>query len=138
HEGGRAFDHRALRERTRVGDPGTRVGGVAGRSRGPDAGAAGVAGPLAGLAGGDTAVEGHRPMTSGTTLRRVTSLAFQKMNHTALVVDPRTRSVHLLNPTATRVWDLLEAPHTVEQLVTILGQEYDATEELLRGEVAPV
>jgi hypothetical protein len=75
-------------------------------------------------------------MTSGTTLRRVTSLPFQKMNHEALVVDPRTRSVHLLNPTATRVWDLLEAPHTVEQLVTILGQEYDATEELLRGEVA--
>lgn len=75
-------------------------------------------------------------MTGGTTLRRVTSLPFQKMNHEALVVDPRTRSVHLLNPTATRVWDLLEAPRTVDQLVSILGQEYDAAEEILRAEVA--
>ena len=74
-------------------------------------------------------------MTVGGRLRRVTSLPFQKMNHEALVVDPRTRSVHLLNPTATRVWDLLEAPHTAEQLVTILGQEFDAAEEILRAEL---
>jgi hypothetical protein len=52
------------------------------------------------------------------------------------VVDPRTRSVHLLNPTATRVWDLLEVSHTAEQLVAILGQEFDAPEEVLRAELA--
>ena len=75
-------------------------------------------------------------MNSETSLRRVTSLPFQKMNHEALVVDPRTRSVHLLNPTATRVWDLLEAPRTVEQLVAILGQEFDAPEDVLRTELA--
>ena len=74
-------------------------------------------------------------MNAASTLRRVTSLPFQKMNQEALVVDPRTRSVHLLNPTATRVWDLLEAPHTVEQLVTILGQEYEAADEVLRVEL---
>jgi hypothetical protein len=74
-------------------------------------------------------------MSGGVSLRRVTSLPFQKMNHEALVVDPRTRSVHLLNPTATRVWDLLEAPHTAEQLATILGREFDAPDEVLRAEL---
>jgi hypothetical protein len=75
-------------------------------------------------------------MKGETNLRRVTSLPFQKMNHEALVVDPRTRSVHLLNPTATRIWDLLEAPRTVEELVAILGQEFDAPEDVLRTELA--
>lgn len=74
-------------------------------------------------------------MNGAVSLRRVTSLPFQKMNHEALVVDPRTRSVHLLNPTATRVWDLLEAPHTVEELVTILGQEFEVTDAILRAEL---
>lgn len=69
-------------------------------------------------------------------LRRVSSLPFQKMNDEALVVDPRTREVHLLNATATRIWDLLELPRTGDELVAALAEEFDAPAEVLRADLA--
>jgi hypothetical protein len=74
-------------------------------------------------------------MLNATSLRRVSSLPYQKLNEEVLVVDPRTREVHLLNATATRIWDLLEKPHTAEQLVAILTDEFEATPEALRADV---
>ena len=71
----------------------------------------------------------------GTVLRRVSSLPFQKMNDEVLVVDPRTREVHLLNPTATRIWDLLERPSTPAQVLAILSDEFDAPVEALRADL---
>lgn len=68
-------------------------------------------------------------------LRRVSSLPFQKMNDEVLVVDPRTREVHLLNATATRIWDLLERPRTREELVAALAEEFDAPAEVLRADL---
>ena len=75
-------------------------------------------------------------MTHGPLLRRVSSLPFQKMNDEVLVVDPRTREVHLLNVTATRIWDLLESPRTSEEISTALAEEFDAPAEVLRADVA--
>ena len=74
-------------------------------------------------------------MISERALRRVSSLPFQKMKDEALVVDPRTREVHLLNATATRVWDLLETPHTPSELVAALAGEFEAPPEALRSDV---
>lgn len=70
-----------------------------------------------------------------TTMRRVSSLPFQKLNDEVLVVDPRTREVHLLNVTATRIWDLLENPRTADELLVLLSQEFDGSPELMRAEV---
>jgi PqqD family protein of HPr-rel-A system len=70
-----------------------------------------------------------------TALRRVSSLPFQKLHEEVLVVDPRTRQVHLLNTTATRIWDLLETPHTPDELLAVLTEEFDAPPELLKGDV---
>jgi PqqD family protein of HPr-rel-A system len=58
------------------------------------------------------------------------------MNDEVLVVDPRTREVHLLNVTATRIWDLLEAPRTSDEIATALAEEFDAPAEVLRADVA--
>lgn len=68
-------------------------------------------------------------------LRRVSSLPFQKMNNEVLVVDPRTREVHLLNATATRIWDLLEDALTADQVLAALTEEFDATPESMRADV---
>lgn len=73
--------------------------------------------------------------TNETPLRRVSTLPHQKLNDEVLVVDPRTREVHLLNPTATRIWDLLETPHTPDELVAILTAEFDASPEQLRADL---
>lgn len=68
-------------------------------------------------------------------VRRVSSLPFQKMDDEVLVVDPRTREVHLLNVTATRIWELLETPRTAAELALALEHEFDAPAEVLRADV---
>lgn len=73
---------------------------------------------------------------SAVPLRRVSSLPFQKMNDEVLVVDPRTREVHLLNATATRIWELLATPRTSEELAAALAEEFDAPEAVLRADLA--
>jgi hypothetical protein len=74
-------------------------------------------------------------MSEDSAIRRIGSLPFQKMNEETLVVDPKTREVHLLNATASRVWELLARPHTIRDLVGSLGREFDAPEETLRADV---
>jgi hypothetical protein len=77
-------------------------------------------------------------MSTGVSPRwsRDGGLPFQRLNEDTIVVDPRRREVHLLNETAARVWELLEAPRTLEELVTSLADEYDAPLEELRPAVS--
>ena len=74
-------------------------------------------------------------MKDHSAVRRVGSLPFQRMNEETLVVDPKTREVHLLNATASRVWELLARPQTVAELVGELGREFEAPEDTLRADV---
>jgi len=74
-------------------------------------------------------------MIEDSAIRRIGSLPFQKMNEETLVVDPKTREVHLLNATASRVWELLARPQTMADLVGSLGREFDAPEETLRADL---
>jgi PqqD family protein of HPr-rel-A system len=71
-----------------------------------------------------------------TSLRRDPTLPFQRMDEDAIVVDPRTREVHLLNETAARIWELLETPSSVDELAAALAEEYEGpSPEALRREV---
>lgn len=75
------------------------------------------------------------------TYKRDPGLPFQTLEEETIVVDPKTREVHLLNDTAARVWELLASAQSVDELTLALGEEYDApadelrsgVEELLRG-----
>lgn len=58
-------------------------------------------------------------------VQRVEGLPFQKLGEQVLVVVPKTREVHLLNETASRLWDLLERPSTVPALLDTLSAEYE-------------
>jgi PqqD family protein of HPr-rel-A system len=69
------------------------------------------------------------------TYRRDPGLPFQKLEEETIVVDPRTREVHLLNDTAARVWELLASSSTLDELTEALAEEYDATPETLRAGV---
>ena len=62
---------------------------------------------------------------SGAAWRRDPGLPHQRLEEDTIVVDPRRREVHLLNETATRVWELLASPHSLAQLVSVLVDEYD-------------
>ncbi|HSZ83875.1 MAG TPA: HPr-rel-A system PqqD family peptide chaperone [Polyangia bacterium] len=73
---------------------------------------------------------------SETTWRRDPALPYQRMDEEAIVVDPRTRQVHLLNETAARIWELLATASSVDDLVATLADEYEgASPDALRAEV---
>jgi PqqD family protein of HPr-rel-A system len=69
------------------------------------------------------------------TYKRDPGLPFQTLEEETIVVDPRTREVHLLNETAARVWELLASPCSLEDLTEALAEEYDAAPEALRAGV---
>jgi hypothetical protein len=75
-------------------------------------------------------------MAKVTTVRRDLELPYQRLEEETIVVDPRTRQVHLLNDTAARVWELLATPQSIEALVAVLGDEYDAPAGELNAAVA--
>ncbi|HTB60330.1 MAG TPA: HPr-rel-A system PqqD family peptide chaperone [Polyangia bacterium] len=69
------------------------------------------------------------------TYKRDPGLPFQKLEEETIVVDPRTREVHLLNETAARVWELLASPCSLDDLTEALAEEYEATSEAMRAGV---
>jgi PqqD family protein of HPr-rel-A system len=69
------------------------------------------------------------------TYRRDPGLPFQTLEEETIVVDPKTREVHLLNDTAARIWELLASAQSVDALTAALGEEYDAPAEELRASV---
>jgi PqqD family protein of HPr-rel-A system len=66
---------------------------------------------------------------------RDAALPFQRMEEEAIVVDPRTREVHLFNGTAARIWELLATPRSIDEVCGALIDEFDAEPEALRREV---
>jgi PqqD family protein of HPr-rel-A system len=74
--------------------------------------------------------------TKSTSWRRDPALPFQRMDEEAIVVDPRSREVHLLNETAARIWELLATASSIDDLVATLADEYEgASMDALRAEV---
>jgi hypothetical protein len=74
-------------------------------------------------------------MNAATSWARDPGLPFQRMDEDAIVINPQTREVHLLNGTAARIWELLETPLSIDDLVGALGSEFDAEPAALRSEV---
>jgi PqqD family protein of HPr-rel-A system len=69
------------------------------------------------------------------TYTRDPGVPHQKLDEETIVVDPRTREVHLFNETAARIWELLASPATVDDLTAALADEYDAPAAELRASV---
>jgi PqqD family protein of HPr-rel-A system len=67
--------------------------------------------------------------------RRDVELPFQRLDDETIVVNPRSRQVHLLNETAGRIWELLSAPLSLDELTATLADEYDANPGELRAEI---
>jgi PqqD family protein of HPr-rel-A system len=67
---------------------------------------------------------------------REEALPFQRLDEETIVVDPRSREVHLFNETAARIWELLETRSSLDEIVEVLADEYEgAPPEDLRREV---
>jgi PqqD family protein of HPr-rel-A system len=72
------------------------------------------------------------------TFKRDPGLPYQKLDEETIVVDPRSREVHLLNETAARIWELLASPCSLDELTAALDEEYEAPVAELRAGVEEV
>jgi PqqD family protein of HPr-rel-A system len=69
------------------------------------------------------------------TYTRDPGVPHQRLDEETIVIDPRTREVHLFNETAARIWELLASPVSVDDLTAALVDEYDAPAAELRASV---
>lgn len=67
--------------------------------------------------------------------RRDGELPFRVLAGETVLVDPRRREVHVLNDTATRIWELLAEARSIGELQAHLRDEYDVEARLLAREV---
>jgi hypothetical protein len=68
-------------------------------------------------------------------LKRNGELPFQTVEEETVVVNPKTREVHVLNTTGARIWDLLATEQTLDELCATLEGEFEAAPGALRDEV---
>lgn len=75
---------------------------------------------------------------TATVFQRVAQLPFRKLDEEVVIVDPRQRQVHVLNGTASVVWDLLERSRSLPDLVTALigDDDFDVAREVVSRDVA--
>lgn len=61
-----------------------------------------------------------------------------RLHDELVMMDPRQGKYFSLNPVATRIWDLLEKPCTLEELCGQLMEEFEVEAEQCRTEVEEV
>ncbi len=76
-------------------------------------------------------------MTDTTVLSRRMGLMTADMNGSAVMMDIMTGKYYNLGSVGGRIWELLEEPATVAQLVQKLTAEYDVSAEQCRADIAP-
>ena len=59
----------------------------------------------------------------------------QEVNGEMVLLDLRSESYFGLDPTGTRIWQLLESGLTVQEMIEQMRAEYDVDEKTLRADV---
>jgi hypothetical protein len=70
------------------------------------------------------------------TYRRADELPFRALGDETVVVNTRTREVHVLNGTGSRIWALLGPARSLPELVTALEGEFELDPGAAEVEVA--
>ena len=61
----------------------------------------------------------------GMCLRRTEEAAYQHLGDETVVVLPMTRTLHVINQTGRMLWDLMDSPKKVSELVDRLVEDFD-------------
>ncbi|PIV58384.1 MAG: PqqD family protein [Bacteroidetes bacterium CG02_land_8_20_14_3_00_31_25] len=67
---------------------------------------------------------------------RKKELLSSRMDNEIVMMHPESGKYFALNPVASRIWDLLETPHNLNELVEKLLKEFDVSEETCCKEVS--
>lgn len=74
-------------------------------------------------------------MNDQTVLKRKSGLMTANMNGSAVMMDIATGKYYNLGETGGRIWELLEEPATVSDLVRALTAEYDVDQAQCKEDV---
>jgi len=58
-------------------------------------------------------------------LERQGAHPFQKIVDETVIVETRAKQLHALNDVASYIWQLLEKPHTVKDIINKIIEQYD-------------
>lgn len=76
-------------------------------------------------------------MTEQTILKRKSGLMTANMNGSAVMMDISTGKYFNLGQTGGRIWELLEQPVSLENLIRALTAEYDVSYDRCRADTLP-
>ena len=76
-------------------------------------------------------------MTDTTILSRREGLMTADMNGSAVMMDIMTGKYYNLGEVGGRIWELLEEPATLSELIGKLTAEYDVSAEQCRTDILP-
>lgn len=74
-------------------------------------------------------------MNEHTLLKRKSGLMTANMNGSAVMMDIATGKYYNLGETGGRIWEILEQPATLSDLIQTLTAEYDVTREQCEADV---
>lgn len=66
---------------------------------------------------------------------RVAQLAWQVIDESVLILEPKTKKAHELNHVASFIWQSLDGSKTQAELVEAVSVEYDVEKSLIQDEV---
>lgn len=73
--------------------------------------------------------------TDSHLLQRDPDMVFSHIDDEVVMMSIETSEYYGLNPVASRIWELLEKPHTFNGLVNALMHEFDVDETTCRNDV---
>ncbi len=59
-----------------------------------------------------------------------TTIAWREIEGQAVLIDPGTGTVFVLNGVGSSVWEIIEQPHSIDEIKRSIGEEYDTERQL--------
>ena len=85
-----------------------------------------------------TPTDAISPRTPRRTPRRVTHIVARRLRDAGVLVNLKTNDIFELNDTAMRVWELLNEPIALSDIVTHLVREFDVDPDVAQAQTAAV
>ncbi len=71
----------------------------------------------------------HLSLSPDTVIKRSENIAWQKFEDKVFIITPDDSMLHMLNETGTRIWEIIEKPKKISEIVEEILKEYDVTKE---------
>lgn len=77
-------------------------------------------------------ISSGRELALDTQLQRKEGLLFNKIDNEIVMLSVKNSEYYGMNKIGSRIWEMLEQPKTIRQLIASLLEQYEVTEEKCR------